>query len=95
MILSLNKTKSLFRKKARLSRRCWFSERNTHHAENRHLRQGRAWNEDTKCRAVKIGRGDLHSAVEQGKQVVGYDALDAVVVAKFQAYPESVKLWPR
>jgi len=37
----------------------------------------------------------LDSAVEQRKQIVGDNAFDAVVVAKFQTDPQPLQLWPR
>ena len=43
---------------------------------------------------MKIRGCDLDAAVEQGKQIVGDNAFDAIIVTKFQAYPKSLQLWP-
>jgi hypothetical protein len=43
---------------------------------------------------MQVRWSDLHSPVEQGKQIIGDNALDCFAVAKFQAHPQSIQLGP-
>jgi len=81
--------------KARLNGRGRLSPRDANDAENRHLRERGAWNKNPQRCPMKIRRRNLDAAVKQRKQIVGDNAFDAVIVAKFQTYPEALQLWPR
>src|SRR5258706_568066 len=69
--------------------------RNPNDAEDRHLRKRGSRNENPQCCPVKIRRRNLNATVEQRKQVVGDHAFDTIVVAKFQPYPQTLKLRSR
>jgi len=56
-----------FSEQAWLWRHGWFAAGNPDNTEYGHFQESRAWNEDSECRAMQIGRCDLHSAVEQGE----------------------------
>jgi hypothetical protein len=43
---------------------------------------------------VQIGRCNLHTAIQQGEQIIGDHALNRVFVAELQADPQSVQFGP-
>src|SRR5262249_5422752 len=57
-------------KKARLNRGSRLAPRNPDYSEDGHLRQGRTRDKDAQCSAMKIGRRDLHTAVEQRQEII-------------------------
>src|SRR5882762_5988653 len=81
--------------KARLNGRGRLSPCDANDAENRHLRERGAWNKNPQRCPMKVRRRNLDATVKQRKQIVGDNAFDAVIVAKFQTYPETLQLWPR
>jgi len=61
-------------------------------AEDGESGEGGAGNEDAIGGGVEVRRGDVHSVVEEGEEVVGDDALDGFVVGVAEAHPEAVEL---
>jgi hypothetical protein len=64
------------------------------YAENGQLGEGGARNEDAVGGGVEIGRCDLHTVVEQRKQVVGDDAFEDVVIEEAESNPEAIEFGP-
>ena len=62
-------------------------------AEDGYFGEGGARDEDTVGGGIPIGRSDLDTVVQQGKKVVGDDALEGFVVGVAQADPQAVQFW--
>jgi len=86
----------LFSEKARLAchdgRHRRFAACDAHHAKNGHFCEGSAGNEDAVGSGIQVRRSDLQAVVEYGEQVVGYDALERVIVRETEANPKAVEL---